>query len=375
MKINKSHFIDQNNAVRDALADVAALNLSPYRYGILPPSLSGENTFVVKISLDNNNAIRVVVDACQAITPGGVRISLPAFTSTVAASEAERPTIVLPFVPITEELEWYILLIVHPFETVPAGPLDETAEPPRHRYVIPSYSIEIVSASQFKQFAYYPYSIAVGKVFVSNNETNIEDYFIPPCFSVHAHAELISLLGEFDMFLAALERHCSKIVQKIFQKNQQGKIVELVQFLCDRVILYVGQALSSARWTLLYDSPSSLFFTIAALARVIKNTIDLRIGSGKDELMNYLSDWCDLNQGELESMLASIANMKYDHNDVNKNISEAAVFVKVITKLFGTLSKLDMIDKKKEKERISVFVNEEPQDERGDGPRKQKYFG
>ncbi|OLY94429.1 Type VI secretion, VC_A0110, EvfL, ImpJ, VasE [Cnuella takakiae] len=375
MKINKDHFIDQNNAVKDAMADIAALNLSPYRYGILPPTLAGETNFSAKISLDNTGAIQVVVDACQAITPGGVRIALPAFGSSVAASESERPSFTLPFSPLTDELEWYLLLVVNPFVTQPAGPLDPYADPPRHQYVIPTYSFELLSATQMKQFAQYPYALAVGKLFVSNGEVNVEDYFIPPCYAVHAHPELVSLLGEVDGFLAALERHCSKTVQKIFQKSQQGRIVELVQFLCDRVILYLGQALSAARWTLLYDSPSALFYTLASLARVIRNTIDLRIGSGKDELMGYMGNWCDLNPGELESMLSSIANMKYDHNDVNKNISEAAVFVKVMNKLFGTLSQLDMIDKKKEKERPIVFVKEEAIDEAPVGGSKLKRFG
>ena len=128
-------------------------------------------------------------------------------------------------------------------------------------------------------------------------------------------------------------------------------------FLCDRVMLYLAQALTSLRLVVLHESPSTLFLMMATMARVIKNTIDLRIGSGKDELMNYLSEWCELKQGELESMLTSISNMTYEHNDVNKNISEIAVFVKVIGKLFQSLSKLEFIGKRKES---GIFVKEEP---------------
>ena len=83
MKINKTHFIDQNNAMKDVLHDVGSFHLTPHRYGILPPSVAGENTFSVRVSLDNQNTLRVAVEACQAITPGGVRISLPAFSSPV----------------------------------------------------------------------------------------------------------------------------------------------------------------------------------------------------------------------------------------------------------------------------------------------------
>ncbi|GAA4737543.1 hypothetical protein [Flavisolibacter ginsenosidimutans] len=347
MKINKSHFVAQNNAIRDVLHDATSLHLTPHRYGVLPPSVAGENTFSVRVSLDNQNTLRVVVEACQAVTPGGVRISLPAFQSPVFTEADVMPATLLPFSAASGELDWWIVLIVHPYETKAAGAPDLSENPPRFPFEVPSYTIEVVPQSQYKQFTYYPYALTVGKLFVANNEINLVDFYIPPCYSVNAHPELIALLGEFDTFLSSLERHCTVIVQKIFKKSQQNDVSELVMFLCDRVMLYLGQALTAARWNLLYESPAALFFTMASLARVLKNTVDLRIGAGKDELMEYLSEWCELKQGELESMLASIAGMNYDHNDVNKNISEAAVFVRVIAKLFGTLSRLEFIGKRR----------------------------
>jgi hypothetical protein len=357
MKINKNHFIDQGNAVKDAIHDVASLHLSPHRYGILPPSVAGETTFSVKVSLDNQNALRVVVESCQAVTPGGVRISLPAFSSPVATEADCLPATILPFSVASTEIDWWIVLIVHPFETQAAGAPDLSENPPRFPSLLPKYTVEVVSSGQYRQFTYYPYALTIGKIFVFNNEVTLVDYYIPPCYSINAHPELISLLGEFDMFLASLEKNCTQIVQKIFKKNQQNEISELVMFLCDRIMLFLGQALTTTRWTLPYESPVSLFLAMASLARIIKNTIDLRIGSGKDELMNYLSEWCELKQGELESMLSSIASMSYDHNDVNKNISEAAVFVKVVARLFSTLSKLEFIGKR----RSGGFVVKEEQ--------------
>ncbi|MEJ7736641.1 MAG: hypothetical protein WKF97_04370 [Chitinophagaceae bacterium] len=347
MKINKTHFIDQNNAFKDALQDVAALHLTPHRYGILPPSVAGENPFSVKVSLDNHKTLRVVVEACQAVTPGGVRIALPAFSSLVPTDADCRPATMFPFSSPGEELDWWIVLIVHPFETQPAGTPDLSENPPRFPTVLPTYTIQVVSSQQYKQFAYYPYALTVGKVFVSGDEINLADYYIPPCYSVNAHPDLVSSLDDFDKFLATMERHCTQIIQKIFMQSEQNKISEPVMFICDRVIIYLGQALTAARWNLLHDSPAALFFAMASLARVIKNIIDLRTGSGKEELMNYLSDWCGLKQGELESMLSSIANMTYEHNDVNKNISETAVFLKKMTKLFETLADQDFIGKPK----------------------------
>ena len=128
-------------------------------------------------------------------------------------------------------------------------------------------------------------------------------------------------------------------------------------FLCDRVMLCIGQAITTMRWTVLYEPPAALFACISTLARVIKNSIDMRPGSGKDELMNYLTEWCDLKQGELESMLGTMSNPNFDNNDINKTISDIAAFAKVILRLFETLSKLEFIGKRKEG---GIFVKEEP---------------
>lgn len=357
MKINKNHFIAQDDAWSNALHDVAALPLTPLRYGILPPSAAGENTFNVTISLDNQNSLRVALLSCQAVTSGGIRISLPAFSTTVQTdSDAVQ---VLPF-PVTggnSESLWWVILASHPFEKKPAGSPDTAENPPRFPNVLPAYTLQVVSESNYRQFAHNPYALTIGKVIINGKEVRVDEDYIPPCISISAHPDLVSLHSELDQFLSTLEMYCSQIVQKIFKKNQQNDISELVMFLCDRVMLHLGQAITAFRWMLLHEPPALLFAQIASLARVMKNTIDLRTGSGKDELMNYLSEWCELKQGEFENMLSSIANVEFNHNDINKSIQRVIVFVKVTAKLFETLSKLEFIGKRKD---AGIFVKEEP---------------
>jgi hypothetical protein len=110
------------------------------------------------------------------------------------------------------------------------------------------------------------------------------------------------------------------------------------------------------RWLMIHESPALLFCSVASLSRVMKNSIDLRIGSGKDEMLNYLSEWSELKQGDLETMLSSLAAIRYDNNDINSNITQVIGFLKVVSKLFDTLSKLEFIGKKKES---GIFVKEE----------------
>jgi len=376
MKINKNHFIAQDNAWSDALNDVSSVNASHIRFGIIPASAEGEDNYNVKISLDNQNVLRVTVLSCQAITPGGLRINLPVTNSSenIGPGTDGNPSVSFSFSDSKAEAQWWVILIIHPFQKKPAGNPDLTENPPRYPYVLPTYSVEVVSDSQYNQYAYNPYALTIGKVAVSGNDVRVDNDYIPPCFSIDAYDDLKTLHAELDNFLANLEVRCSQIIQKIYKKNQQNEISELVQFLCDRMVLFLSSAITQMRWTILYESPSALFAIIVSLARLMKNSIDLRIGSGKEEMMNYLIEWSELKQGELETMLTSLANFKYDNNDINQNIPKIIRFVKATSTLFETLSKLEFIGKKKDS---GIFVKEEPQSfsDTNQNKARRRFFG
>ena len=359
MKINKSHFIAQDDAWRDALNDVSSINASHLKFGILPVSANGEENFNVKISVDNQNVLRVTVLACQAITPGGIKINLPLtnIPENINADADVNPSILFQLSDIKTEAQWWVVLIIHPFQKKAVGSPDLSENPPRYPFLLPTYTVEVVSDSQYNQFAYHPYALTIGKVVANGNDVKVDNDYIPPCFSTDAYEDLRTLHAELDSFLATLEVRCSQIVQKIYKKNQQNEISDLVQFLCDRVMMFLSINITQLRWITLYESPAHMFAGIVSLARLMKNTIDLRIGSGKEEMLNYLSEWSELKQGELENMLSSLASIKYDNNDINKNIQKIIKFVKVTATLFETLSKLEFIGKKKDS---GIFVKEEP---------------
>ena len=374
MKINKSHFIAQDDACKDAMHDIAALNLSSVKFGILPATAGGDNTFDVKITADNQNTLRVSVLACNAITCGGVRIVLPAL-STPSNSDADGiPATTLTFSKTGEETVLYIAIVVNPYNKRPAGSPDLNDDPPRYPFVLPTYTIEAVSDYQLSQYLHNPYALIVGKVMVNGNEVVVDSDYIPPCFSINSHADLISLYADIDKYLGLLEMTCIEIVQNILKKNQQNELSELVKFLCDRVMIFLSESITKLRFTSLYESPATLFVTIASLARLIKNLIDMRIGSGKETVMNYFIKWTELKQGDFENYLTSLAALRYNHNDVNENINAVRPFVDMTSKLFKTLSKLEFIGELPEKDRI--FIKEETTKINGESPSvRRRFFG
>lgn len=372
MKINKDHFIAQDNALNDTLNDATSINLSPIRFGVMPPSAAGENTFNVTLSVDNLNTLKATVISLQAITSGGVRINYPA----LAQSEMPIST-TFPFTATNSESVYWVVINMLPHKRLPVGSPDAAESPARFPFVQMDSELLVISDSQYVQYAYHPHALIIGKVSVNGNTIKVEDDYIPPCIAVNASPDLMGLHAELDQFFATMEMRCAQIVQKIFRRSQQNDLSELAQFLCDRIMLYIGQSLTDLRWSQLYESPAKMFSTVVGLARVMKNTIDLRIGSGKDELMNYLSEWCELNQGELENMLSRLTAMQYNHNDVNGNIGPIIHFAKVTGKLFESLSNLEFIGKRKES---GIFVKEEhnytQQNNQQDQPKpKRRFFG
>jgi len=91
-------------------------------------------------------------------------------------------------------------------------------------------------------------------------------------------------------------------------------------------------------------------------SRVNDNTLDQYIGSGKEELMNYLAEWCDVKQADLEGVITDLTNHAYNHQDCNETVVKMYAFTKLISLLFQNLSKLDYIGKRRD---ANIFVKEE----------------
>jgi len=90
--------------------------------------------------------------------------------------------------------------------------------------------------------------------------------------------------------------------------------------------------------------------------------------------MNYLSEWCDLNPGDIENMLNSIAGLQYDHSNINSLVQKISEFINTTEKLFNTLSNLEFIGKRKD---TGIFIKEEPRDVKMLQPEsrpKRKFF-
>ncbi len=353
MKINKSHFIGQDNAVVQQFNEFLSKDISAINFGLLPDPTTDDAVDLV-LSMDGQNTVHVTLNKCRAVTQGGFIINISKEES--AQLKDGNKVIKGEFIFKDDITDCYIVLTIHPFNRIPFGTSDEDEEPPRHPHIMPEYTLDIIPSESINKNEFGLYHITIGKISNIDGKIELEEDFIPPCTSIQSHQDLKYTYVEIDTFLNAMERYSLQIIQKIFQKKQANDLAVMVKYITENVVLHLGGQLSEFRLQDRFNPPIAMIGKLMALARVIKNSIDVYVGTGKEELLNYLSDWCDVNQGAFENVLVEMIELEYQHTDINKALSKVSAFTKLMLSLFKKLNELDYIGKKSDSK---IFVKEE----------------
>ncbi|QXP59296.1 hypothetical protein [Olleya sp. HaHaR_3_96] len=354
MKINKNHFIGMENAMMSALHSSNSNNVTPVNFGLLPSLDPNQPSIDMTISIDGQSTIHVTLNTCRAITLGGYEINIT--EEGRALLEQSGHILKHQYGLDVKEEEWFIVLYVNPFNKIPVGDADPDEDPPRHPYVLSEYKIDVIPKSEASKQEMGLYHITVGKVaMVGDNPVLVED-FIPPCRSIQSHPDLKFTYSEIGSFLNQMENYSMHIVQKIYQKKQTNDLAHMVLHLSQKTGEYLNAIIPEFRINDKYEAPVVMLTKLVSLARVIKSALDVYVGTGKEELLNYLTDWCDLNQGAFENVLIDMIELEYVHTNINESLYRTSAFTRLMLSLYKKLNELDYIGKKSDS---NIFVKEE----------------
>lgn len=349
MKINKSHFLGVQNFVSDSMRDSVGIHTSMIDYGLLPVA----DPIKMNLIIDNHKLLRIKVEECHAITPNGSRIDI---------GTSESLSISIPYPEAVRELkdnESSVLLAcisVNHFKRTPYGEPDPEENPPRYPYTHPEYSLNLIPEDELKNtIGFGANYLTIGKILVNSGESKIDDNYIPPSVSVSSHQKLKDLYTEIDRFYGQIELYAVQIAQKIHAKKQSNDLAVMMELMSDKTLNYLGMEINRLRWMSPHTPPANMLLSVVALARVLKNFIDARSGAGKEELLNYFAEWCNVSQGDFEVIFSETINTDYNHNQMDSVISKITRFMKTLEDLFSILSRLDYIGKKRDG---SIFVSE-----------------
>jgi hypothetical protein len=358
MKINKTHFIDEQNARIQDQAFATGAHISNINYGLLPAVAGEHNPIRLYINLDNQQQVTVNILYCRAVTPGGYVINIEQETDNNFTTADEKIVgLSVPFAELRLKAEvYFVVLAVNPYKRVPTGNAPQDEVPPRIPYTLPQYSLSLLPADALQNKKPGLYQLVVGKFFIKEQGIQTDENYIPPCVTASSHPDLVDIFAGMEEFISKMELYSMQILQKIIQKKQQNDLAQIVQRICENMLQYTNSHAMIYRWSMLHQPPLHMLSVVASMARVLKNTLDQYIGTGKEELINYFMEWCELKQGELENLITDLTTHKYVHENINGTVEITAAFTKSISTLFHNLSRLEYIGKKKD---ANIFVKEE----------------
>jgi hypothetical protein len=358
MKINKNHFVDEQNARIQDQAFATGAHISNINYGLLPAVASGHKPLNLYINLDNQQQVTINILYCRAVTPGGYVIHIEQDAENNFTDATEKITgLSVSFAELkAKAITYFVVLAVNPFKRVPTGNALPDEMPPRIPYTLPHYSLSVLPADTLQNKRPGIYHLVIGKFSINEQNIQIDDNYIPPCTTSSSHPDLVDVFAGMEEFIAKMELYSVQILQKIIQKKQQNDLAQIVQRICENILQYCNSHTMAYRWSMLQQPPLHMLAVIASMARVLKNTLDQYIGTGKEELINYFVEWCELNQGELENVITGLTTHKYVHENINDTVEITMVFTRSISALFHNLSRLEYIGKKRD---ANIFVKEE----------------
>jgi hypothetical protein len=357
MKINKTHFIAQENAMTYQLAQNTSCMLNELNYGLLPV-ITGGAGLKLFISTDNQRKLQVRIQQCRAITAGGYYIEFNEDTvihgSTITAAVVSEPASLKDL--RKQSSEFYIVLSINPYKRHPHGLVDVVEIPPRLPFTVPTFSVDLIPVEEVARNILGGFQLPVGKLSIEEQRVFLEEDYIPPCTCISSHPELLEIHAGLEQFYGKMETYSLQIIQKIIQKKQSNDMAPIVQKLCENILAFTASQLAELKSSGVVHPPVSMIVKISSLSRLMKNTMDCYLGSGKEELVTYFTEWCNVSQGELERIIMDLSNHQYDHLDINHSMDKVTEFTKIVSGLFHRLARLEYIGKRKE---AGIFVKEE----------------
>lgn len=355
MKMNKSHFIAQDNAHTWQLSQGISGLLNYHNYGLLP---NAGKDFKIFLSTDNQNQIQLRLQQLKATTLGGFVITIETeYLANEGYLAAQLSGLTIPFSELKgKKAEHYIVLVVNPYERIPCGQIDQEEMPPRLPHTTAKLSLHLIPENEISVHALGDFQIPLGKLKTLEQKVILDDNYIPPCAAVNSHPILLEIHAEIEQFYGKMELNAMHIIQKVLQKKQQNEMAQIVFRICELISQFTATHLADFKLIHRYQPPVCMINSVASFARLIKNSMDYYTGSGKDELINYFVEWCDIKQGELEVAISNMANYEYDHLNIQESIEKLVTFTNILRRLFTSLAKLEYIGKRKD---AGIFVKEQ----------------
>lgn len=363
MNINQAHFVAEHISQVNKITSSTKSFVTPFNYGI--ETSIGNELEPVFIDVVDNISVDVVLADVRVLFPGGYHLQINAGNDLLCKYSESLKSVENHDVA-------YLVLGVDYTQRRAYGLPDEEEVPMRKPFVVPETSLSLVPDVELEDAKWISQHIVIGRLVKNEDQWLNDDTYIVPAINMGGQAALTSLYYKFENYLSSIDGSIGEIIQKIRIKNQNNILAEILFDMANQLSRYLSTSMASFRIKGLHEPVIETIIPFMDMARLINHTLNSYQGCGKDEMLTYLADWCDLSQAEFEACIHELITLKYKHNDIEMSIRKVERFADMVSSMFVVLASLDIIGKKVE---TDLFVAEENSivEEEGTTNRKRKF--
>jgi len=270
MKLSADHFQHLENSIEEANQDLRASSLMALNsFGLIPYS-----QFVVQNAQGASpQSVRVILNACRAILPGGYRIEI--LPENIQNLQLPSRAPFVEFVP-NSGVRYHLYLSVGQNNRVPSG-IPQT-RPIRHPFLCHDYQLECIPSDRISAVQ----NLAPNRMKIAEwQDGKVIEGYIPPLLLIKGHP----LMEKWYQYLHNQLENIVRISVHVINEHR-SKDKPRAEF-CVPIVNHIRSSKGYFKWMLPNQSPVYLAVYFGDLAGLIEGLIE---SSDRDFVRNQLKN-------------------------------------------------------------------------------------
>lgn len=350
VKLTKDHFTENYLNFITVVNDYNNVRLNEFNYGII--DAASETSFQLDSKIESDTHLIVTLKQCNIIAKNGHHIL---FNSKIYGEDFPQASINATDLDQNVTDTFYVVVSINPYKLIPVGIPDPEIVPLHHPHVAPEIKLHIINQNAINQNFLESYFLILKKYKLQNGTFVENKKYIAPVVKAKNNATLMQFISNVNTELHQLYDYSIKINKKNIYNSANNKLVLNTFSLCDKIIQFYVENNFYLKNIAKEESPIYMSEKIIILANSLLSALTIMDEKEKEMLLQYYYEWVDVKPSELLSILFTVKDIVYDHNDINETLDKLDQFSGILKKLWKKLSELEYIGLRKE----NIVISEE----------------
>ena len=313
MKITQKHLTAQDQAIRDAIRDTAAVFINGHNYGLLP----GEDGVSAGMQISvMGDTVRLL--SCRAILPGGIRVEWD--------SGADQDRVSLSLLDYKSRLGnigiFYVVLRISLSNVIESGDYDPEEMPRRKPFKVLKPMLELLSVHEKIADAY---SIPIFRVRFEGQLFSPDFDYIPPTAGVFGE-NLLWYYETCGKQISSIHQTAVLTIRKINSMQNPSAVARDIHQIMERLVMTGLEVIDHYRVVSKEQPPIYFIGDLMKYARTMRIAMDCLSENSAGRLYQYMRNNVggttkfnmhvpEVNKSTMDSMIDTVLTSQYNHND------------------------------------------------------------